>query len=87
MPLGANALTNAHILHNYWNLVNAVGTGTGYLITQSSNSNSGFIDDDRDFAAPTTPLRVTASSGFHYGQCWHSDAADNCGYSIPAADS
>lgn len=80
-------LTNLQLLGNNFNLVNAAGTATGYLITTNGSTNTGFIDGNRDHALPTTPLLVTASSGFVYGLNYHADAADTSGYLVPVADS
>lgn len=79
-------LTNFSLLNNRFELTNATGTSTGYLITTDGSTNTGFIDGNKDHALPTTPLQVTASSGFVYGLNLHSDAADTSGYLLPAAD-
>lgn len=79
-------LTNFQLKRNYFNLQNATGTATGYLITTNSSTNTGFIDDNRDHSLPTTPVPITTSSGFVYGLTYHSDQADLCGYLVPAAD-
>lgn len=79
-------LTNLELLRNYWNVVNATGTGTGWLITTNSSGNSGFVDGNMDHALPTTPLPITLNSGFVYGLNYHSDVADLAGYLVPAAD-
>lgn len=88
LPIAAGKiLTNFLLLNNRFNLVNATGTSTGYLITTNGSTNTGLIDGNIDFALPTTPLQVTASSGFVYGANYHSDTADLSGYLLPAADS
>ena len=79
-------LTNFRLMSNYFNLKNATGTTTGYIITTNGSTNSGFIDGNKDFSLPTTPLFCTASSGFVYGANIHSDQADLQGYPVPAAD-
>lgn len=79
-------LTNFRLLGNTFNVVNATGTGTGYILTTDGSTNTGFIDGNKDHALPTTPLFCTASSGFTYGLNYHSDQADLAGYLVPAAD-
>lgn len=79
-------LTNFRLLSNTFNVVNATGTGTGYILTTDGSTNTGFIDGNKDHALPTTPLFCTASSGFTYGLNYHSDQADLAGYLVPAAD-
>src|SRR5262249_49139134 len=77
MPIASGKiLTNFLLLSNLFNIANAAGTATGYLITTDGTTNSGYIDGNKDFALPTTPLSVTASSGFVYGLNYHSDQAD-----------
>ena len=79
-------LTNFQLLSNDFNLVNAIGTGTGYLITTDGSTNSGIIAGNYDHSLPSTPLLCTASSGFIYNGNLHSDVADLQGYLVPAAD-
>lgn len=87
IPIAAGKiLTNLILTNNYFNLVNATGTATGYIITTNGSTNTGFIDNNMDHALPTTPLMVTASSGFVYGNNFHSDQADTSGYLLPVAD-
>jgi hypothetical protein len=80
------AMTNTRILNNRWNLKNAAGTATGYLIT-GTGACTGVIDGNIDFALPTTPLMVTAGMGWSFGFNYHSDTADNSPYLLPVADS
>jgi len=85
-------LTNFVVRDNLFNLVNAVGTATGYLITTNGSTNSGFIHNNIDHclanATYLSSLLVTASSGFVFGQNWHSRTADKSpGVVLPAADS
>lgn len=87
IPIAAGKiLTNFLLLNNHFNLQNAAGTATGYIITTNGTTNTGFIDGNMDHALPTTPLVCTASSGFVYGLNYHSDQADLQGYLVPAAD-
>lgn len=79
-------LTALRLLNNRFNLKNAAGTATGILITTNGSTNTGFIDGNMEFALPTSPLLVTASSGFVYGLNYHVDTADLAGYLVPAAD-
>lgn len=87
MPFAAGKIaTNFKYRRNWENLQNATGTATGFLITTNSSTNTGIIDGNFDHALPTTPLQVTANSGFVYGLNYHSDQADLAGYLVPAAD-
>ncbi len=79
-------LTNFLLLNNHFNIQNAAGTATGYLITTNGSTNSGFIDGNVDHALPTTPLLCTLLSGFVYGINYHSDQADLSGYIVPGQD-
>lgn len=79
-------LTNFRLLNNLFNIVNATGTATGYIITTNGSTNTGFIAGNQDHALPTTPLFCTASSGFVYNGNYHSDQPDLQGYLVPAAD-
>lgn len=79
-------LTNFQLLNNWFNIVNAAGTATGYIITTNGTTNTGVIDGNKDFALPTTPLFCTLTSGFVYGLNLHADQADKQGYLVPAAD-
>jgi hypothetical protein len=88
IPIAAGKiLTNLRVTNNHFNLVNATGTATGYLITTNGSTNSGWIDGNVDHSLPTSPLLITASSGFVYGANIHSDQPDLQGYPVPAADS
>jgi hypothetical protein len=87
MPFATGKIATAfRLLGNRFNLQNAAGTATGYLITTNGTTNTGFIDGNFDFALPTTPLPITLSSGFAYGLHYHTDAADKAGYLVPVAD-
>ena len=84
-------LTNLQLLNNYFNLVNAAATVTGFLITTNGTTNSGFIDNNRDHCLANTTylssLLVTASSGFVFGLNYHSRTADKSpGVVLPVAD-
>jgi len=79
-------LTNFKLLNNRFNLVNATGTSTGYIITTNGSTNTGFIDGNMDHALPTSPLFCTASSGFVYGANYHSETADKSGFLLPATN-
>lgn len=80
-------LTNLQLLRNVFSLVNAAGTATGLLITTNGTTNSGMIDSNRSHALATSPLLVTASSGFIYGQSgsYHTHTADASGIVLPTA--
>lgn len=79
-------LTNFRLTGNFFNITNATGTATGYIITTNGSTNSGIIHNNFDHALPTSPLFCTATSGFVYGLNYHSDQADLAGYLVPAAD-
>jgi hypothetical protein len=88
MPIASGkVLTNFFLEGNYFNIQNATGTSTGYLITTNGSTNSGVIANNKLQALPTSPLLVTASSGFAYSNNLHSDQPDTSGYLLPAADS
>jgi hypothetical protein len=85
------AITNLLVLNNVFNLVNAAGTATGYLLT-SDTTGSGYFDGNKDFCLSNTTyassLQVTAGRSFRFGQNWHSRTADKSpGTVLPAADS
>lgn len=85
-------LTDFLLFGNLFNLQNAAATATGYLITTDQSTNSGFIHGNYDHCLANTTyassLLVTASSGFVFGQNWHSRTADKSpGTVLPAADS
>jgi hypothetical protein len=92
MPIATGkVLTNLIMTDNMFNLVNAAATSTGYLITTDGTTNSGFIARNQDHCLANTTyansLLVTASSGFVFGQNWHSRSADKApGVVLPTAD-
>lgn len=92
MPISTGkVLTNLVMVDNLFNLVNAAATSTAYLITTDGTTNSGFIARNQDHCLSNTTylnsLLVTASSGFVFGQNWHSRTADKSpGAVLPAAD-
>lgn len=77
-------LTNAVIDNNLINSVGATGTATGLLITTNGTTNSGMIVNNYLQNLATSPILVTASSGFRYFQNFVQDAADASGILIPA---
>lgn len=81
-------LTNATIVDNSFDTVNAAGATTGLLITTDGSTNTGVIA--RNFLQAldgTSPLLVTASSGFVYFNNYYLHTADKSGFLLPAADS
>jgi hypothetical protein len=80
-------LTQTNITDNRLNLVATAGTATGLLITTDGSTNSGLIDNNVIHALATSPLLVTASSGFFFGRSYYTHATDKSAYAIPAADS
>ncbi len=86
IPIAAGkAITDFYLLNNRFDVQNATGTATGYLIT-ANTAGTGFIDGNFLSALPTTPLLVTAGRGFVYGANYHTDQPDTSGYLLPAAD-
>lgn len=91
IPKAAIVLTNFLLLRNTFNLVNAAATATGYLITTSSTTDTGYIDGNKDFCLANTTylssLAVTAGSGLRFGLNYHSRTADKSpGVVLPVAD-
>lgn len=81
-------VTNAEITGNKINLVSAANATGGIIITTNGSTNSGYIDNNRIWSLDTTtPILVTASSGFKFGVNYYSGDADASGYVLPAADS
>jgi hypothetical protein len=78
-------LTNADISGNSVNTVGASGTTTGLLITTDGSTNSGLISKNyiQNLDA-TTPILVTASSGFIFMDNMYQSAADKSGAILPA---
>lgn len=81
-------VTNAEITDNVCNFVGASNLTTGVLITTDGSTNSGYLA--RNYAQgldDTTPILVTASSGFKYYDNKYSSNADASGFLLPAVDS
>lgn len=78
-------VTNAEIVGNSINTVGAAGTTTGILITTDTSTNSGLIANNyiQNLDA-TTPILVTASSGFIFMENYYQSAADKSGAILPA---
>lgn len=91
MPMATGkALTSFRVINNKWNLTNAAGTSTAYLIT-ADTAGTGYIDGNTDFCLSNTTLAnslmVTAARGYRYGNNYHARTADKSGVLMPAADS
>ncbi len=81
-------VTNAEIFDNRCNFVGASTSTGGILITTNGSTNSGYIDGNRvQSLDATSPILVTASSGFVFGLNYYTHTADKSGYLVPAADS
>jgi hypothetical protein len=81
-------VTNAEITGNKINLTSATDATGGIIITTNGSTNSGYIDNNRIWSLDTTtPILVTASSGFVFGVNYYSGDADKSGYVLPAVDS
>jgi hypothetical protein len=78
-------LTNVEISGNSINTVGAAGTTTGLLITTNGSTNSGLISNNyiQNLDA-TSPILVTASSGFIFMENYYQSAADKSGALLPA---
>jgi len=84
IPLSSGkVLTNVSIQNNVFNLANASGTATGLIITTNSSTNSGIYNGNTSFALASTALLITASSGFMYGQNWHTHTPDKTPQYLP----
>lgn len=84
-PISAGkVLTNVDINNNSFNTVGASGTATGILITTNQTTNSGIINNNyiQNLDA-TTPILVTASSGFIFMENYYQSAADKSGALLP----
>ncbi len=79
-------LTNFIFDNNKLNLVNAANTATGLLITTNGSTNSGYVSNNQIQVATTTPLGVTASSGFVQTNNLYTHTADKSGYVMPVID-
>ena len=86
IPASTYALTNFLLTNNKFNITNATGTATGYIMT-GTGASTGFVHNNFDHALPTSPLLITAGTGLVYGLNYHSDTADQQGYLVPVADS
>lgn len=91
ITMAAIVHTNFLILRNTFVLVNAAATATGYLITTSATTDTGFINQNYDFCLANTTylnsLAVTAGSGLRFGMNYHSRTADKgSGVYLPVAD-
>jgi len=88
IPVAAGKiLTDLLILNNYFNIANASGTATGWLLTTNGSTSTGLIDGNKDSSLVTTPVMITASSGLFTGLNYHVDADSKSMYLVPAADS
>lgn len=92
MPMATTkVLTGFRLLSNIFNLTNAAGTSTAYLIT-ADTAGTGFIHGNTDFCLSnttyTSSLLVTAGRGYRFGINNHSRTADrSSGATLPAVDS
>lgn len=81
-------VTNLQCMTNNCNLIGATGLTTGLLIIAGGTTNSGVLRSNfiKGLDA-TTPILVTASSGFIFRDNQYQHTADTSGYLLPAADS
>ncbi len=78
--------TNTQISGNRFNLVQATNLTTGVLVTTNGSTNSGMIDTNFvQGLDDTTPILVTASSGFTFFNNYYAGTADASGFLLPAA--
>ena len=86
MPIATGkVVTNLILDNNVFNLVGATSLTVGILITTDGSTNSGIIS--RNFIKgldDTSPILVTASSGFIYDQNYYAGTADVSGFLVPA---
>lgn len=81
-------LTRAEIMDNTCLLTGANGGGVGVLISTNQTTNTGVLSGNyTDSLEATSPIIVTASSGFKFNLNYYTHTADKNGYLIPAADS
>lgn len=86
MPIATGkVVTNLQMVGNTFNLVGATDLTTGLLITTDGSTNSGILANNyiQNLDA-TTPILVTASSGFIFMENYYQSAADKSGAILPA---
>lgn len=87
MPIATGkVITNLIFDSNMLILVNAAGTATGVIITTNGSTNSGYFSNNKIQVATTTPLWITASSGFIQTSNLATHTADKSGYPMPVID-
>lgn len=88
MPIATGkVVTNAIIDSNVLNFVGATSATTGTLITTDGTTNSGVICKNLIKSLDdTSPILVTASSGFIFSQNFYQANADKSGFLLPALD-
>lgn len=79
-------ITNLLFDDNKLILVNASGTATGVIITTNGSTNTGYLSNNKIQVATTTPLLITASSGFVQTNNLLTHTADKSGYVMPVID-
>ena len=81
-------VTGLQMTDNYYNLKGSASSTGGILITTDGSTNSGVLTrNNAQSLDATTPILVTASSGFVFGLNYYTHTADKSGYLLPAADS
>lgn len=81
-------VTNLIARNNVCLFTGASGSTGGVLITTNGSTNSGFLSENNVQALDaTTPILITASSGFVFGLNYYTHTADKSGYLVPAIDS
>lgn len=77
-------VTNADISGNSINTVGSASTTTGILVTTNQSTNSGIINNNYiQNLDGTSPILVTASSGFIFAENYYASAADKSGALTP----
>lgn len=86
MPIATGkVVTNMVLKGNTFNLIGSSSATTGVLITTDGSTNSGAISNNYTQSLDdTSPILVTASSGFKYYNNYYSSVADTSGFLLPA---
>lgn len=89
MPIATGKIvTNLRCKKNEMNFVGATSLAVGLIITTNGSTNSGSISDNHIKGLDdTSPILVTASSGFIYFNNLYQANADKSGFLLPAIDS
>lgn len=85
---GTKIITNAIIQNNVFNFKGATSATAGIVISTGATTNTGVLNNNYVHSLDdTTPILVTASSGFVYYNNYYSATADTSGFLLPAVGS